>query len=249
MKEKDIKQLNDYFNGLLSPAEAQQVQARAAEDPDFGQEFFLRKEMEAYPKRASERQAFSETLQAVEKEFFLEDGAKKTAGAPPMTAKLNWTRWVAAVAASVVLLLGAFWFFNQSAIPEYRQYAQHAPLSLTVRGEADPEISAAEKAFADKDYAQALISLQLVLGADPDNITAQLYKAICLIELDRGHEARTVLMPIANGSSALRGEAIWYSALSYLKEKNYAACKAALQNIKADSDHGREAQDLLGKLN
>lgn len=249
MNEKDFTQLNDYFNGLLSPAEAQQVQARAAKDPVFGQEFSLRKDQEAFQHRAAQRQAFSDTLQAVEKDFFEEADAKITGVAPPMTAKVNWGRWAVAVAASVALLLGAFWFFNQSTIPEYRQYAQHAPLSLTVRGIVNPEISKAENAFAAKDFQKALTSLQLVLIADPDNITARLYEAICLIELDRGEAARAVLLPIANGASALRGEAVWYTAISYLKEKNYAACKAALQNIQLDADHGEEAKKLLEKLN
>ena len=247
MNEQDFTLLNDYFNGQLSPSDAQQVRERAAADPDFSQEFSLRQEMEAFPRRAAQRRAFTDTLVAVEKDFFRENAAENSQAPPRMTVKINWGRRLA-VAATVLLLISAYWFFSQPATPEYRQYAQHAPLSLTVRGVADQSISDAEKAFAAKDYAGALAPLERILTADPGNITAQLYKGICLLELGRPAEARATWVTIANGQSALRSEAEWYIALSYLKEKNYAACKTALQNIESGADRYKDAEALLKKL-
>ena len=248
MKKQDNILLDNYFNGLLTDAQAQQVRERAAGDPAFGREFSLRTEMEDFPRRASKRQALVDTLVAVEQDFFKENTAAKPQTSKPMTAKVNWARWATAIAASLVLLLGAFWFFNQTALPEYHQYAQHAPLSLTVRGVADQAVGNAEKAFSTKDYAAALAALEQIIASDPGNITAQLYRGISLLELDRVAEARAAFAPIALGQSALRGEANWYFALSYLKEKKYAACETALQAIDPGADHYEEAQELMKKL-
>ncbi len=248
MNERDTTLLNNYFNGLLSPPEAQQVRERADDDPVFGQEFTLRAEMEAYPRRATQRQAFTDTLVAVEKDFFQDTTVEKAQSTPPMTAKVNWGRWLAAAAASLALLGGAYWFLSQSTAPEYRQYAQYAPLSLTVRGESDNTVSAAEQAFASKNYAAALAALEQLLAQDPNNITAQLYKGICLLELDRPADARTAWNPLASGTSALKSEAQWYIALSYLKAHDNVACKSALESIEPGADRYKDAQDLLKKL-
>lgn len=248
MNEQDSKLLNDYFNGLLSEAGAQQVRDRVAFDPEFAGEFSLRVAMAEYPNRAAQQKAFVHTLATVEQDFFQENSAENAPPAPPMTLNINWKRWAAAVAAGLVLLLGAVWFFNQSGLPHYAQYAQHAPLSLTVRGAADQSNSAAEKAFAAGDYAGALSALEQIAAADPGNTTAKLYQGICLLEMDRIAEARAAFAPIALGQSALRGEANWYIALSYLKEKNYNACNSSLQYIEPGADHYEAAQEIMKKL-
>ena len=247
MNEQDFTLLNDYFNELLTPSDAQQVRERAATEAVFGQEFALRQEMEAFPSRAKRRQGFTDTLVAVETEFFQENTATNTKIGSAMTAKVNWGRRLA-IAASVVLVIGALWFFNKASAPEYRQYAQHDPLSITVRGVTDQDKSVAEKAFAAKDYPIALAAIERLLSADPGNITAQLYKGICQLELDQPANARGTWAPISSGASALRSEADWYIALSYLKEKNFSACKTALQKIESGADRYKDGQDLLKKL-
>lgn len=247
MNERDATLLHDYFNGLLTPEDAQQVRDRAATDTDFGQEFELREAMETFPTRQSKRRIFADTLTAVEKDFFQENDVEKAETTPVMTAKVHWGRWLAA-AASVALLAGAYWFFSQPSLPEYRQYAHHGKLSLTVRGTANAAASDAEKAFAVPDYAAALAALNRLLAETPDDITARHYQAICLMELGRTAEARAIWEPMASGQSALRGDAQWYIALSYLKENNLAACKTALQNVEPGSDHDQDVRKMLQQL-
>ncbi|MBL7825511.1 MAG: tetratricopeptide repeat protein [Saprospiraceae bacterium] len=242
MNEKDFTLLNDYFNGLLPPEAERQVLERVANDNEFATEFNLRRDMEAFPRRNEQRQAFQETLKRVGLDFFTEGGSN------PMRARVNWGRWMA-VAAGVVLLIGAVWFFNRPGPPEYRQYAQHAPLSLTVRGASDQLKSSAETAFAAGDYTKALQNLEQIQQEEPDNLLVKLSRAICLIETGRTADARTVLEPVAEGASALKTEARWYLALSWLKENNYEACKAELLKIEASASRSREAKKLLNQLN
>lgn len=247
MNEQDIKILDDYFNGLLSPENAQAVEMRAATDAAFAQEFALRREMEVFPRRAVQRKAFAETLDTVSTGFFQQKDLNASENQSRMTARVPRLRWLAA-AASLALVAIAVWFFTSTGEDSYRQYALHEPLSLTIRGTADQAAGAAETAFGQKDYAAALTALDRLLAAQPDDPTALLYKGICLIELDRTAEARAVLEPMANGNSALRGEARWYLALSYLKEKNKAACKTELQKIAGGDARYDQAQELLKKL-
>jgi len=245
MNDQDFALINDYFNGLLSPEQAESVRTRAATDAAFGQEFELRRRMEEFPRRDARRKALAERLSVVGAEFFRENEAERPERAP-LTAKVNWRRWMA-VAASLLLIASAVWFMRLSQ-PSYSRYAQHAPLSLTLRGAADEAATEAETDFNAHNYAGALAALDRLLAAQPDQLTARLYKGICLIELDRGAEARAVLEPLAGGTSALRADAIWYVALSYLKEKDNANCRAALQRLREGDDHYETAQQLLKKL-
>ena len=247
MNERDFTLLNDYFNGLLAPDDAQAVEARAATDAEFGEEFALRQEMEAYPRRAAHRKSFTDTLTAVEMDFFQEKASKTPETRPAMTARVSRMRWLAA-AAALVLLAVAVWFLRTPEPVEYNQYAQHIPLSLTLRGVADQAASEAESAFNEKNYPAAFAALDRLLVEQPTNLTAQLYKGICLVELDRTAEARAVLVPIANDTSALRIEAAWYVALSYLKEKNTAMCRSELSKIPPGDMRYEQAQALLKKL-
>ena len=247
MNEQDFSILDNYFNGLLSPEKAQVVEARAASDAEFGQEFALRQQMEAFPRRAAQRRAFADTLTTVSADFFQEEKSEAPENQPHITAKVTRLRWLAA-AASLVLAVAAVWFFTSTGAPEYRQYAQHTPLSLTPRGDADEAANEADAAFNGKNYAAALSALDRLLTQQPDNVIAQLYKGICLIELDRAAEARGLLAPMASGSSALRSEAVWYVALSFLKEKNTAACRGELSKIPSGDARYGQAQELLKKL-
>lgn len=246
MNERDFTLLNDYFNDLLSPEAAQAVERRAAEDAEFGQAFELYQKMAAYPRRAAQRQAFSDQLAAVGKDFFNEKN-KTLDMKPAMTAKVSRMKWLAA-AASLALLAAAVWFFTRSDEPSYRQYARHAPLSLTVRGATEQAAARAESAFNAGEYADALSALDSFLLENADDSTALFYKGICLIELGRTAEARAIFEPMANGASAFRSEAKWCIALSYLKDNDLEACRSALLRIKADEYCYQDAQQLLQDL-
>lgn len=245
MNEQDNTLLDNYFNGLLAEAEAAQVQARASADPVFAAEFSLREKMEAWPRQAAQRQALADNLAVLGTEFFSEKALAAPA-TPPLTARVNWMRWALAAAASVALLVAAVWFFQRPSGSLYEQYAgQHAPLALSDRSADGNAAAEADAAFNGKNYAAALVALDRLLAAQPNNSTAQLYRGICLLELQRPAEARVVLQPLAVGTSALRADAQWYTALAFLQEKNRAECYAALRQIAPGEAHYEQAVRLL----
>jgi predicted Zn-dependent protease len=245
MNEQDTILLDNYFNGLLTSAEAAQVQARTSTDATFAAEFALRQKMEAWPRQSAQRQVFAESLATLGAEFFTEKKLE-TPAVPPLTARTNWTRWVLAAAASIALLLAATWFFQQPSGALYEQYAgQHAPLALSDRSTDSNAAAEADAAFNGKNYSAALAALDRLLAAQPANSTAQLYRGICLLELQRPAEARTALQPLAAGTSALRADAQWYTALAFLQEKNRTECRAMLRQIAPGEAHYEQAVRLL----
>lgn len=243
MNEQDHILLDAYFNGLLDEQEARALRNRVDTDPEWGAAFQLRQQMEQWLQQEPGRQAVSQTLTSVGADFFKEN----TSQTPLKATKVNWKRSLL-LAASFALLLVATWYFGTTRPPGYGQYAIHTPLSFTERGARQTLQSAAESDFSQGNYRKALQSLNTLLQEQPDNLTAVLYKGICLIELDQTVEARNVLQPVAGGNSALRMDAQWYIALSYLKEKNLARCKEALLLIDANSDQYEQARKLLSAL-
>jgi tetratricopeptide (TPR) repeat protein len=247
MNELDTALLDNYFNGLLSAEEQAAVQARLTTDPDFRNEFALRQKMEDWPRQAAARQAVAETISAVGADFFKETLLEAPVPAP-LTARMNWQRWMLAVAASAALLVAAILFFQPSDAPGYRQYAQHAPLSLTERSAGDDLAVNAETTFNAQQYAEALGALERLLAVQPTNTTAQLYRGICLLELGRPAEARAAFEPLSTGVSAFRADAVWYIALSFLQEKNTVRCLESLRELAPGDAHYEQAQELAGKL-
>lgn len=247
MNEKDYTQLDQYFNGELSPQEAEQVLARAGAEPDFAAAFAFRKDQEEFLQREEKRQALTRTLETVGRDFFLSGDSEKSDTQSPVRSTFTRVRLLA-LAAAVALLIAAIWFFSRPGLPEYSAYARHEPLSLTVRGQNDQAKLTAQEAFNAGKYAEALTALDEVLKNEPGNITAQFSRGICLLETGQPAAARAAWEPLANGNSALKGEARWEIALSYLYEKNWSALKSALHQIEPGADHFEEAQKLLKSL-
>lgn len=246
MNEQDIALLNDYFNGLLSETAADAVRRRVQEDAAFAQAFALQAEMEAFPARQAQRNAFVENLQHLEKEYFSENNTAISIenNAPPMRVKSNWQRWLAA-AAVLVGIAAAFWLLRPQQTLDYAQFAQHNPMGVVDRGSSDNNAAQAQAAFNAGQYATALPLLERMAAEQPGMIIAQLNRGICLIELGRTAEARAILQPMADGSTALRYEALWYVALSHLKDNDLDACREVLRKMPTDDPRYAQAKKIM----
>jgi len=245
MKDEDFELLDAYFNGLLTPEESQVLMLRSQTDKELAVELGLREKMERFLRSQKEKLALNSNLNTIGNEYFREEHGVRDA--PVMKVEINWRRRLMAAAAFVALLVTA-WIFLRPDPVSYQQFAQHEPLQLSVRGEADVLVTEAEIAFNAGDYARASLALDKLLKINPDNGSARLYKGICQLELHQPKVARNTLQPLADGRSALRADAIWYLALSYLQENDRQACKTTLQRLQTGDAHFKEAQQLLKKL-
>lgn len=247
MEEKDYILFESYLSEELSEDEKATFELRLAEESSFKEAFYTYKELSTFLENKFENEAdekaFEANLKNISEKHFSNNEANNKETSKPKV--FNFYKY--AIAASVALLIG-FFTFQQFNTASYSDFAEHEIISLTVRGEQDELLKIAETAFNAKDFEKAEITLSKLLEANKSNIEIKLYKAITLIELDRFNEADGLLEDIVKTPSAYKNKAIWYKALSKLKQKDYDACLRILKTIPEDADDYNKAQQLIKKL-
>jgi DNA-directed RNA polymerase specialized sigma24 family protein len=186
-------------------------------------------------KVAEEREAFKENLTQIAEEHF--NAKPKVIGLKP---------WYIAVLASVAVLFGLF-FFNYNQNPVFADYNHPQKAAFAERGSEGGPLKAAESNFNSKRYSLAIPNFEAVLakGKTPE---IQYYYGISLLEESQYLKAESVLNELKAGDSAYKEKAIWYLALSKLKQRDYDGCKALLQTISEDYENYDEVQLLLDDL-
>ncbi len=155
--------------------------------------------------------------------------------------------WVYAVAASVAIIIGAY-FFNQND-PVYHDYADIPKLSIVERGGQEESIKNAEKAFNSKNYVVAEKYLSALLSNDKNNSEYQFYYAVSLLEQNKHIEATQAFKMLHQGKSVYKHKALWFEALNQLKQKRYDQCSKLLKKLPKEAEDYNNAQKLLKKLN
>ncbi|MBC8053842.1 MAG: hypothetical protein H7Y13_12325 [Sphingobacteriaceae bacterium] len=181
---------------------------------------------------------FKQTLDEVSADYF-----KQKSKVIPITRYLAWTSAIAAV--FVLFLIWSPW---QKDL--YRQYADTEMIAMVERGEnsAALDMQQAANAFNKKDFSVAKATLENVIGAEPGNATARYYYAISLIETGDGAKARIFFSELYKGTSVFKYDAAFYTALSFIKEKNTKSAIVWLRKIPADAAKYDESRELLNKL-
>ncbi|GAA3564078.1 hypothetical protein [Snuella lapsa] len=242
MEEQDYTAFEAYLTNELSQEARINFETRLKADAEFNKAFNTYKELSAFLAHTLENEtpseAFKSNLENISNTHFSKYKKQKTVFA--------LRPWQYAVAASIVLLIGVF-MFNQST-PVYSDYANYGNVSLTVRGDDSELIKTAEIAFNTKDFNKASKALNKLIALDTENAELKLYRAIANIELNEFDKADTELDGITKGNSVFKNKAIWYLALSKLKQKDYKACKAVLKTLPEEAEDFERAQKLLSKL-
>lgn len=243
MSDDYSKKIEKYFNNEFSEAERAAFDQELAEDAELAKSFTQRKQMEDFLAIRPGREQLKAEIADLGDTFFAE-ASEPTAKRIPLGRRLYWIAGAAA-AAIILILLVPTWF---NAPPSYQQFAEHRPLSLQERGTSQEELTAIETAFNSTEYETALELLDQYLATQADDTQAQIYASIAALELDQVQEAITRLTPISTGQSIYQATALWYLALAYLKQENYAQCKLVLSQIPKDNYWYSKAEQLLKKL-
>jgi len=247
MDEQNYIEFETYLSGDMTANEALSFENRLKTDSELKESFQLYKEttsfLEHTVKNEAETAAFKENLQKVSKTYFNKIKTQQNKGKKGKTFSL----FKYAIAACVVLLFGLF-MFNQYATPTYSDYSNYGTISLTVRGDNDSLLEAAENAFNNNDFAKADEAFKSLIVLDEANTEFKLYRAIANIELDNFETSDTLLSNLQKENSVYKYKAIWYLALSKLKQHEIKDCKAILKTIPEDSDEYNQAQKLIKKL-
>ncbi|WP_418264206.1 tetratricopeptide repeat protein [Flavobacterium faecale] len=240
MNEERYLLFDQYLQGELTAVEKKAFEDELKADGDLAIAFENYKEVNFQLEQKfgieSERKAFQENLVQM---------ASKTT--KKKKSKLRTLKpWYYSVAASVTILLGA-WFLLQNSKPVFEDYNEYENAYFIERGELSVNMKLAQEAFNNKDFEEALPQFEIIVkeNASPE---IELYYGISLMEMNRLKEAETVFKEIQSGTSVYKNKASWNLALLKLKQKDYKACEAILKTIPADYENYDQVADLLDKL-
>ncbi len=243
MSDQDYIAFEGYISKTLSEEEIADFEVRLERDQDFKLAFNTYKELNNFLEQKFENEeasnAFKNNLETISKSYFKTETKSKNS--------LRFTPWKYAIAASVAVMLG-FFLFNNFSEPSYSDFSNHDQISLIERGTQAAVVETAETAFNSEDYKKADVAFKSLLELDSTNTEYQFYRAISNIELDNFEEAESLLHNLKDGNSVYKYKAIWYLALSQLKQKNDAACIKFLNTIPEEAEDYKRAQKLLKKL-
>lgn len=254
MKEFDHDTITRYLEGEMNEGETRAFETQMQGDADLKNVVELYRDvnqtlkMKLHP--GEKESALRNTLGDMRSDFF---STKTTA--ERSTAKLvkfSRSRWIAAAAAVcigiVMLTVWAPWKKQDL----YQQYASIEMPGTVDRGTpADTLTKLLKEAtddFNEKKFAEAVPIFTTIRKTDSANVFVQFYYAIALLQNGQTAASRQQLMELYNGSSLFKYDGAFYMALSYLKEKNNAACKEWLNKIPSDAGIYDKAQKLLKKL-
>ncbi len=234
-QDKDL--LEKWIEGQMDEAERAAFERRFDSEPELAQAARLRKEMDRYLKRRTQRAHFKSKLVEVRKAY--EQTQRQRA------LRLAWRRrlqWAAAVAA--VALIAIWWMGHPEPI---EVYATYPPLSLTRRsGPVEDLARRAEMLFAAGQFAQAARTLDSLHRLHPTDTLALLYEGIAWFEAAEYERAIALLEPFPP-SGYWTTEAWYFAALAYLALDRKEAARALLQRIPPQSGRYEQAQELLRK--
>ena len=240
MNEERYLLFDQYLQGEMTVEERNNFEKEVSGNPEFAAEFRTFKEVQVQLQNkfghVQEREAFKENLSVISDEHFNKNKPKLVLMRP----------WYYAAAASVVILFGLF-FFNQNTKPDFADYNQQEHAYLTERGNVQEELKQAEEAFNSKKYKAAIPLFESILK---ENKTPEIqyYYGIALLEEDQFSKSEAVFNELKSGTSVYSEKALWYLALSKLKQKDYKASKQILQTISQDYEDYDKVQKLLNAL-
>ncbi|GAA3601412.1 hypothetical protein Q4Q39_12775 [Flavivirga amylovorans] len=243
MEDQNYILFESYLSKELSQEEVSAFESRLKNESDFNQAFNIYKELSSFLEHKFEGEsistAFQNNLKTISNTYFEKQ--------KPSKKVIRFKPWQYAIAASVALLIGVVTFNNLSN-PTFNDYNNYETISLTVRGGDESLLKTAENAFNSKDFAKAEAAFTELIAMDDSKNELQLYRGITLLELDKFDEADSLFSKLSNTASVYKNKAIWYLALSKLKQQDYNACLELLKRIPEDAEDYKQAEKLISKL-
>lgn len=240
MNEEIYTVFESYLQNELSNEDRINLESQLKNDGDLSEKFSIYKENLSFlnQKFSNESADFRQNLQNISREHFSQ--ANQTAKV------IRFQPWKYAVAASIVVFFG-IWFLMRNDMPEYSDFNQHEEASFVERGENDANLKAAQDAFNLKNYKEAVIELEALLKKE-NSVEIRYFYAISLLEQNQFVKAEKCFNDLKNGNSVYKEKAVWYLALSQLKQKNKEGCIKYLEQISEGSEDYEKAQKLLNDL-
>lgn len=244
--EQDLQLIEAYLDGDLDKMQRDAFEKRLASDADFAEIFKRERSMRAFLVKDNNKQQLMPKLENLGEKYFDEETAPE-AKIVGMANKRIW-RFLAIAAIVALLVIALRFFLFQPTL--YEQYAAHTPISLVVKSENVAHAAAAEAAFNQGDYQQALDLLDKYLATTPNDTNALLAKGISALELQRYEESANIFNQIyTSGNTTFQHYGAWYLALLNVKQDHLQEAIPYLEQIPASvSDLYPKAQQLINKI-
>jgi hypothetical protein len=239
MNEERYIEFDNYLHDELSQEEKILFENQLKNDTEMASAFEIYKDLNAHLENKlgnqTELNSFKENLKTISKQNFSEQKSNV----------ITFRPWQYAVAASITIFLGT-WLFMQNTNPEYGSYNQHENAYFTERSVSNSNFKNAQEAFNSKKYSDAVMAFEKITATKTPELNY--FYAIALIETNNYEKAETILKELKSGTSVYTTKAIWYLALSNLKQHKLDDCKQYLKQIPADAEDFDKAQKLLEAL-
>lgn len=244
--ENFYNNIEAYLNGTLSEEEQEAFEQQLQVDEGLKKEVQIHRsifnQLSAHYQSEAKETAFKEKIAAISKQY--QQDKVKIKPLQVGNRRRNYAiATVLAVAASILLLLWAPWKTSL-----YEQFAKHPTARFTEMSTDQNLLNEAEASFNAGQYSEALNSLKNYTINNPEDTEALFFQAIALLETDQINAADSIFKSISEETTPYQYEAIWYLALSQLKQDNSLETKAILQQIPEGSSAYSKAQKLLAKL-
>ncbi|MFZ2901174.1 MAG: tetratricopeptide repeat protein [Saprospiraceae bacterium] len=230
-----------YIDGELNPEERQVFEKQLLADPQLKKQFdefaaMRKRYQDGFAGEAAEAK-LKDSLENLGKEFF----------PPSQKQKPSRRIWLLAPVLAAACALALLLFYRPKDL--FRQYYQPPLAAFTEKGSAAAGLyQQAEQAFNAGDFVRAGQFFDTILAENPGDLQASFYRGLCHLETGDPAAARGMLEPLAQGPSAFAEDARWFLALSYLREKDYGACLAELDQIPEGSRWSARVAELKDKI-
>lgn len=242
--------IEDYLRGELSGYALSDFERQLEDSPELVQEVQIHRELYSHFNdevpdyqldskkkeilndyaKSEEVKAFQNKLKSAKQNFH-----KKEVSAKP--TKVRSLRWIYAVAASILLLIGGYFLINQNTTIQpndlYASVSTHERLSITEMSTTPTSLQAVEKNFNQKNYAEVLTVLPDFLNelpkTDKNYYNLLRTKGIAELETNQYEKALQSFDRLANSDSIIAPQGKWYTVLTYLKKGDTQKFKTALE--------------------
>lgn len=240
--EEKLLAVARYLEGDMDAQESQAFETSLAGDPELQallssyQDVHLSLKMKLAPD-AQDRQ-MEETLLKLNDLYFKEE-AKVLKLTP-------YLRWISIAAVLVIgLLVWAPWSASL-----YEKYSISKEMSVAERGNSQKNnLEEAATLYNAGDYTAALKPLTTEYGLHPEHSLTAYYYGITLIQTGQENQGRAILLKLYEGSSVFKYDALYYIALSHVKQKHKEEAIQWLDKVPQGTANYEMAQALKEKLN
>ncbi|MRI00563.1 hypothetical protein GH721_08495 [Kriegella sp. EG-1] len=237
--------LLEYFANNLTPEQEQQFNELLSTDLEFKQQFNFEKDLQVVIRDKQSNELKSKLIS------FENERIKDV---PVRTLKPNYRKW--AMAASIALVVTLGWLgYNNFSGPNYNSlydenYQEYPNTVFAItRGETVASIERdAFMAYESGNYQKAIDGFNKIPSANREEYLT-LYLGLSYLGLGDLQESRMNFNNLISSNSEYTPEALWYSALIAIKEKDKESAVNSLKALTSNYDFQKDkALELIQEL-